>query len=214
MGNHFLETEPVVLRRPPENSPNATPSHWEEPVLEFRTYPCRSEELKALAGEVRRNLSLDGLVAAREILVVVLGTGRDGRNLERETAEFLLRSGVDVFVPSALRLNDLRPRYPSNDPDRFWHDGGVTVSGIHRAKGNEAEMVHVVGLDKVAEREGDEKARNQLFAALTRSRSWARLTGVGSHPFYDEVRRVLESGDTFRFAREGGIRGFFKSLFG
>ncbi len=75
----------------------------------------------------------------------------------------------------------------------------MTVSQIHRAKGNEAEMVHVVGFDLVARDEGSVNLRNGLFVALTRSRGWARLSGVGEHSMCEEMRRVLSAGDSFTF---------------
>ncbi|MBD2532540.1 hypothetical protein H6G97_24340 [Nostoc flagelliforme FACHB-838] len=49
--------------------------------------------------------------------------------------------------------------------------------------------------------ESDIKLRNQLFVALTRSRAWVNLSGVdGNYPFYEEFRRVMESGNSFQFA--------------
>lgn len=60
-------------------------------------------------------------------------------------------------------------------------------------------MVHVVGFDLVARDEGSVNLRNGLFVALTRSRGWARLSGVGEHAMCDEMRRVLAAGDSFTF---------------
>jgi len=34
---------------------------------------------------------------------------------------------------------------------------------------------------------------------MTRSRGWVCLSGVGDYPFYDEIRQVISSGDTFTF---------------
>jgi superfamily I DNA and RNA helicase len=78
-------------------------------------------------------------------------------------------------------------------------EGGVTVSRVPRAKGNEADMVYVVGFDNVARNESDVSLRNQLFVALTRTRGWATLSGVGNYPMYEEMQRVIQSGDTFTF---------------
>lgn len=41
--------------------------------------------------------------------------------------------------------------------------------------------------------------RIQVFVGLTRSRAWATMTGVGSYPFFEEVKEVLESESTFTF---------------
>lgn len=93
----------------------------------------------------------------------------------------------------------INPRYPAFNANNFWCDGDMTVSQIHRAKGNEAEMVQVVGFDLVARDEGSINLRNGLFVALKRSRGWAGLSGVGEHPMCDEMRRVLAAGGSFTF---------------
>jgi superfamily I DNA and RNA helicase len=189
----------ITLRRPPENSPNRVPEVWGTPVIEFHTYKTRHEEFDALAEAVRHNLGYDGLSPSRDILVVVLGSGREAARLRAEVAQHLMGRGVRIFTPGALECDVIRPKYPDFNANNFWRDGGVTVSQIHRAKGNEAEMVHVIGFDLVARDEGSVNLRNGLFVALTRSRGWARLSGVGEHPMCDEMTRVLAAGDTFTF---------------
>jgi uncharacterized protein YjbI with pentapeptide repeats len=172
---------------------------WEEPVLKFQAYRSRQEELTALAEDILYNLKYDGLRPSREILVVVLGTSFEAMKLETAVAEFLMSQGIDIFIPSTLGCNLLKPDKENYDPNRFWCEGGVTVSRIHRAKGNEADMVYVMGLDNVAQNESSCKLRNQLFVAMTRARGWAKLSGVGTYPLYEEIRRVIQSGDTFTF---------------
>lgn len=75
----------------------------------------------------------------------------------------------------------------------------MTVSRIHRAKGNEANMVYVVGFDLVAKDEANISLRNQVFVGLTRARCWANLSGIGQYPMYEEMNEVIKSGDTFIF---------------
>ena len=60
-------------------------------------------------------------------------------------------------------------------------------------------MVYVVGFDNVAKNADDVNARNQLFVALTRARGWVTLTGIGYYPMYDEMQKVILSGNTFEF---------------
>jgi superfamily I DNA and RNA helicase len=189
----------ITLHRPPENSPNPIPKLWDDPVLEFETYDSREEELEALAARIKHNLSYDRLLPSRDILVVVLGGTFEAINLEKKVGSFLMEEGIDVYIPTSLKLNQLSPTFPNTDPDIFWKDGGVTVSRIHRAKGNEANIVYVVGLDNVAKNEDDPNLRNQLFVGLTRSRGWACLSGTGDYPLYDEIRNVITSGDSFTF---------------
>ena len=61
------------------------------------------------------------------------------------------------------------------------------------------KKVLVVGVDKIAENESDPNLRHQLFVALTRSRGWACMSGIGDYAFYHEINQVIKSGDTFTF---------------
>lgn len=195
----FRKKGKITLHRSPVNSPNPVPELWEEPVIKFHTYTSRQEELEALAENIRYNLKVDKLQPSKQILVIVLGTVYDAMNLESQVAEFLKGEGIDIFIPSGTRLNQIAPKYPNNDPDTFWYPGGVTVSRIARAKGNEADMVYVVGLDNVAKNSDSTIMRNQLFVAMTRARGWVNMSGTGDYAFYDEIHKVIQSGNTFTF---------------
>jgi len=195
----FMSGQEITLYRPPSNSPNLVPQLWGESVLEFEIYESRDEELAALADNIRKNIKQEGLNPSREILVVVLGSTQEAMKLESKVATFLIQQGINVYIPGAPRVNTLQFHWTEGQPNKFWLDGGVTVSRIHRAKGNEADMVYVVGCDHVAKDEANVGLRNQLFVALTRSRGWAALTGIDDYPMYQEIRNVIESGDTFKF---------------
>lgn len=195
----FREGQEVTLHRPPANSPNPIPTLWGESVVEFNTYSSRQEELTVLAENIKHNFEYDGLTPSRQILVLALGSIYEAMKLETHVAKFLMEQGIEIFIPSGTRLNQLNPRYPNNDPDTFWYEGGVTVSRIPRAKGNEADMVYVVGCDNVAKNESDINLRNQLFVGLSRARGWVNLSGIGYYPMYDEIKQVIDSGDTFTF---------------
>lgn len=195
----FIPGQQIAIHRPSENSPNPVPELWETPVLEFETYGSRQEELTALADKIMHNLVHDNLKPSRDILVIILGSTYEAMELENHVAGFLMEQGIDIYIPTALELNELKPQWPNHNPDRFWVEGGVTVSRVPRAKGNEADMVYVVGFDHVARNEQDVNLRNQLFVALTRARGWVSLSGVGNYPMYEEMRQVMASGDTFKF---------------
>lgn len=159
----------------------------------------------------------EGLQPSRDLLVVVLGTTQedeDGTQLDALTKESLqlqaqvahaLRSGgLNYFLPGALTENQYLSANRRN-ANKFWHEGAVTISRIHRAKGHEAPMVYVVGLELVAQDESNLSLRNQLFVALTRSMAWVHLSGTRepqtgtNYLLYDEIRQVINSENTFRF---------------
>ena len=195
----FSNGQKVTLARPLENSPNPVPELWENPLLEFEAYHCRLAEVSALAEHILYNLKIDSLRPSREILVIILGSNFAAMELENYVANFLMQQGIDIYIPGAPECNILKPDRESREPNRFWCEGGVTISRIHRAKGNEADMVYVVGFDLVAKDESNLSLRNQLFVALTRAKGWLRLSGIGAYPMYEEMWRVMASGDTFTF---------------
>ena len=191
----------ITLSRPSENSPNPVPQIWKKPVLEFNIYQNREAELMALAEKIKYNIEHDKLNPSRNILVVVLGASRqEAMELEIKVGAFLLEQDINIYIPSATNINDLK----RNDRNRnqFWHEEGITISLIHRAKGNEADMVYVIGVDKIAKNESKINLRNSLFVALTRARGWAVLSGISDYPMYQEIRQVIkvaESGEPFIF---------------
>jgi superfamily I DNA and RNA helicase len=199
LAKKVISRQKLTIYRPPENSPNLVPKLWGRPVLEFEVYRSRQEELTALAEDILYNLKVDGLRPSREILVIVLGAGFEAMEIETYTANFLIQQGIDIYIPSSPGCNLLKVDRENAQPDRFWCEGGVTISRIHRAKGNEADMVYVIGFDCIAKHESNLSLRNQLFVALTRTKGWLKLSGTGAYPMYDEMWRVMQSGDSFTF---------------
>ena len=67
-------------------------------------------------------------------------------------------------------------------PDVFHQPtaASVTFTGIHRAKGNEAAMVYIINAENCQSAVSDlARIRNRLFTAITRSKAWVRVLGVG-----------------------------------
>jgi superfamily I DNA and RNA helicase len=195
----FIPGQKITLKRPRENSPNPIPELWKSSVIEFKAYSSRQQELTALLKNIEHNLRYDGLRPSREILVIILGSLYQAIKLEIQVANFLMKQGIDIYIPGNQDYNILNGDRDRYNPNKFWCEGAVTVSRIHRAKGNEADMVYIIGLDNIAKDEGNISLRNQLFIALTRARAWVNLSGIGAYPMYEEFYRVIQSGDTFTF---------------
>ncbi|MFZ4780404.1 MAG: ATP-binding domain-containing protein, partial [Terrimicrobiaceae bacterium] len=95
-------------------------------------------------------------------------------------------------------------------PDNFSEPGTVTFTGIFRAKGNEAAMVYVINAqDCFTASVPSEVARvrNRLFAAITRSKAWVRVLGVGKRmpPLIAEFEKAREADFklSFKYPTEG-----------
>ena len=117
-------------------------------------------------------------------------------NQQRYIANELLNQGINFFIPGKAEINSL---VEEGNRSIFWHDGAVTVSGINRAKGNEAIWVFIIGLENIAKSENSRQLRNQLYTAMTRTLGWLSLSGLKSPPevpeysFYTEIEQVLDN---------------------
>lgn len=70
---------------------------------------------------------------------------------------------MDYYIPTAPTINYVLAdnEFFLEQRNRFWCPGAITISGIFRAKGHEASIVYVLGLDYIAEKESDISRRNQ-----------------------------------------------------
>ncbi len=78
--------------------------------------------------------------------------------------------------------------------DYFTKEGSVTITGIRRAKGNEASLVYVFGFENIGGTQGAVLKRNTAFTAMTRTKGWLCLTGVGqvARELFKEITGTLE----------------------
>lgn len=160
----------VTLIRTEESSPRFLEDH--SPItdlIQFHRFKTVDEQNEWVAEQIRINLTTDELVP-NDIIVINpnplttrsnVGTLRKGL-FDRDIDSHL--AGVDTTADIFFQ------------PDRE----SVTVTGVHRAKGNEAGMVYVVNAqENLAETANLARIRNRLFTAITRSKAWVRVCGVG-----------------------------------
>src|SRR5690606_23156733 len=160
-----------------------------DPLKLIRTKELESNaaQLTYIAEKVKWLIEVQE-VAPEEIVLVNL---RSGNNKDEMLAiqRTLTAAGVDSVLPGYIESADV-----------FKPKGFVTISTPFRAKGNEANIVFVINAQGVA-RDRTLRMRNAFFVALTRSRGWCYITGVGSgmEQLTDEIARLKNDMPTFRF---------------
>jgi superfamily I DNA and RNA helicase len=179
------------------NSPNIMSELWQGEMICFERFPSRQQELTVLAQKLQQNITSEQLQSDREILIIVLGSAYEANTLLKHTATFLINQGIKIYLPSQRTYNCIDPATQDN-PNQFWYPGAITLSTIHRAKGQEADLVYLVGLDRIAELDNI-SLRHQLFTALTRTRAWVNISGVGDYALYQELTQLMENGDSLTF---------------
>lgn len=164
------DDQPVCLRRNENTSPQflETHSHIDD-VIKFVPFDTEEEQAAWLVKSIKKNLEHDEL-RPDDIMVI-----NPDPVTTRENVGLPRRLLFDMGIKSHLAGVD-------TDPDTFFLPGAesVTFTGIYRAKGNEAGMVYVINAqDCHSSARNLATIRNRLFSAITRSKAWIRVLGVG-----------------------------------
>ena len=179
------ENASVTLYRTKETSPEFLEEHSPvDDLIRFESFASEIEQAKWLAEDIGRNLE-EGDLHHSDIMVI----NPDPLTTRKKVGVIRARL-LDMGIQSHLAGVD-------TDPDVFFKPdaASVTFTGIHRAKGNEAAMVYIVNADDCQSAAFElASIRNRLFTAITRSKAWVRVLGVGRRMKdlmreYEELKR-------------------------
>ncbi|MBU9808256.1 ATP-binding domain-containing protein, partial [Rahnella sp. SL6] len=104
----------------------------------------------------------------------------------------------DYLSSENIDINNVNAdRYNISD---FSIDNKVTYSTVHKAKGNESYSVYVVGCESLYYNP-NVKNRNLLFTAMTRTKGWLTMTGIGrtALELFDEISDALEKAPSLSY---------------
>ncbi|MEL1263080.1 DEAD/DEAH box helicase [Pseudoxanthomonas putridarboris] len=160
----------VTLARTFQTSPEFLQSHSDlDDLIQFHKFASSAEQAEWLVQAIKKDI-LEQELRPEDIVVI----NPNPITTKREVAlprQMLFSSGINSELAGV-----------STAADVFSKAGAVTFTGVFRAKGNEAGMVYIMnaqdgasGWDKTATALG----RNRLFTAITRSKAWVRVLGIG-----------------------------------
>ena len=184
------EGREVVILRPPANSPNNITDIYKgrQPGIRRRQFRRRDEELAWIADSIDRDIRREG-VAPEQILVISLDAIRAKEYMLQLQRELLSRS-IQSTIPGLI-----------DDSAQFAEKDRVTLATVFRAKGNEAHVVYILSMESLYDFAEEIENRNRAFTAISRSKGWVRITGVGRQMLKvrKEIRQILEDLPRFRF---------------
>lgn len=163
-----------------------------EEIIKFKRFNSKEEQAKEVVKEIRKNLKEDELLH-KDIIVInpVSLTTKD----EVSTIRLLLnKHGIKSHIAG------------DSNPDYFFEKQSIAFTGINRAKGNEVPMVYIINAQECFShpvfKELDLiKRRNILFTAITRSKAWVRVYGIGERMemLIDEFKEVKKKNFELHF---------------
>ena len=188
----------VVLARTENSSPKFLESHSPiDDLILFKSFKTKHEQDVWVASEIEKNLRDDELRA--DDIIVINPDPITTKDAVASIRKILYDKGIQSHVAGV-----------DSSPDVFFDtdNESVAFTGIYRAKGNEAAMVYVINAhdcfqaDDINMLNSDNaKIRNRLFTAMTRSKAWVRVVGIGSQMDHlkAEYEKVKEKGFTLDF---------------
>lgn len=175
----------VSLERTEETSPKFLEAHSPiDDLIQFKTFDSDEEQTTWLVDQIKKNIQEDELNA--DDIIVINPDPLKTRRVVGKPRSRLLNEGINSCIAGV-----------TNSADIFFESDSVTFTGIFRAKGNEGAMVYVINAQDCYSTFLPSElgtARNRLFTAITRSKAWVRVLGVGPTmgKLEEEFARVKE----------------------
>jgi superfamily I DNA and RNA helicase len=199
----FNVNEKVQIRRSEDNSPTLVNESQDELIQYQSNFKSTVEEVNFVANKIISDIKSEGLLP-EDILVICL----DDRGCNKYFSQIddaLAQHGISTNNTSANK-------YSIND---FHINGRVTLSTIHKAKGNEAYSVYIIGCDAVCH-DLNIRNRNLLFTAMTRTKGWLYLTAFGdvALKLFHEIETAKSSSPIleFKYPSQQGLQSIRTTL--
>lgn len=159
----------VTLKRTDESSPLHLERNLEADtnnIIQFIEFDDKAEQAKYISREIHKNIHEEELLH-KDIIII---------NPESYTTKpeigilrlFLQKYGINSHIAGDFNA------------DIFFEKESIAFTGINRAKGNEVPMVYIINAEYCFDGSELRKKRNILFTAITRSKAWVRVCGIGS----------------------------------
>lgn len=176
------EGSSVTLHRTGDTSPTFLEEHSEtDDLVKFKVFDSEEEQAEWLTNAIKYNIENDEM--RHGDIIVINPNPRTTRMNAGRARRLLLDMGINSHIAGV-----------STDPNVFFERDSVTFTGIFRAKGNEAGMVYVINAQDCHGTSFNlANKRNQLFTAITRSKAWVRVLGVG-----DSMRELKQEYDMLK----------------
>jgi len=192
----------VALERTPESSPKWLEAHSAiEDLICFEVFDSEEAQTASLIEGLVENLETDDLLP--DDIIVINPDPLKTKQAVGVARRMLMERGMNSNLAGVTSSADI-----------FTEPGTVTFTGVYRAKGNEAAMVYIINAQDCfsAYLPHDlARVRNRLFTAITRSKAWVRVLGVGPNmvALKEEFERVKASEFKlgFRYPTEAERKG-------
>ena len=188
-GVELLPKTTVSIERKRENTPLPLYRYQEkDQIIKTKIFESLNDECSWICDQIEGYVN-EG-ISPHEIMIISL----DDRNSKAYFSKISL-----ILSEKLIRANNVIASNSSNP--KFFVENAITLSTVHRAKGNEAKVVLVCGIDAIFSERKSRSGRNKIFTAFTRTKAWLVVSGLGEHAqyFINEIKISLENSPYLNF---------------
>lgn len=183
------EGDEVTLKRTNYSSPAILSDYNAiDEMIQMKGFSSSSKQATWIAKQIKKNIEEDELLPSD--IVVIHPNTLTLRSEVGELRNTLFEMGINSSIAGVTA-----------SPDEFFCDNSITFTSIYRAKGNEAAMVYIMNAHYCNSEYELAKKRNILFTAMTRTKAWLRVCGIGRffNELEEEYKQVVENDFSLMF---------------
>ncbi|OEO33061.1 hypothetical protein VW23_008525 [Devosia insulae DS-56] len=179
----------VEIARAPDSIPDffdelLTPSD----TLNVKKFDTPTSQYEWVVRKIKELIETDEL--EHSDFLIVLPDVRTSKSEGGILLRAMMKEGLQGHIPGQ-----------TSSRDELFREDSIAITHIYRAKGNEAPVVFLVNADFCEGAFALKQRRNILFTAITRSRAWTYVTGVGSgiDQIGAEMKEIRDDGYSLQF---------------
>lgn len=176
-----------------ERTPESIPSFFSELLTPEETlvgwkFDSTQAQYDWVAETIKTLISTDEL--EHSDILLILPNVRQSKSAGALLLKTLVREGLSGHIPGQ-----------TSSRDEIFREKSIAITHIYRAKGNEAPVVFVLNSEFCESLHGIKQRRNILFTAMTRSRAWTYILGVGDgmDQLGAELQKIKDDGFSLNF---------------
>lgn len=139
-----------------------------EESLKFFKFKNKEEQYMWIANKI--NALLESEELEHSDFLIILPNIQTGKNESLKVMKVLASNDLPCHIPGQ-----------TSSRDQVIKENSIAITHIYRAKGNEAPVVFILNADFCESEYNIKMRRNVIFTAMTRSRAWTYVMGVGEN---------------------------------
>lgn len=177
-GDFEVENSSIKLKRKEECTPSFFNNYiCPDEAIQCKTFETKADEYNWLIEDIKANLENDEI--EEDDILIILPDSLAGRKEASSLISKFMQNGLKAHMVGI-----------TSNKETVFIEKSIAISGIHRAKGNEAPLVYILNSQYCYDGLELSRKRNILFTAITRSRAWVNILGYNDNDSIDNMTKL------------------------